>query len=102
VAAVAITLWGPWQPVSLPAPLRLSVELGADVSLTAGPGDATIISPNGAVIAFVARKAAGGSPQLYVRRFSELQPQPLPETEDATVRSFRRTVSGSAFSRAAI
>ncbi|MDO8679764.1 MAG: protein kinase [Acidobacteriota bacterium] len=83
VAAVAITLWVPWRKASPPAPLRLSTELGADVSLTVGLGDATSLSPDGAVIAFVAQKSGGGSPQLYVRRLTQLQATPLSGTDDA-------------------
>ena len=73
-AALAVTLaailllWAPWRKAVPAAPLSLNVELGADVSVTFGAGDALSLSPDGAVVAFVAQKDAGGSPQLYVRR----------------------------------
>ena len=64
-AAVVLLVWAPWRKASPPAPLRLSAELGADVSLTFGFGDAVSLSPDGAVVAFVAQKgAARTSPAL--------------------------------------
>ena len=81
--ASVLALWAPWRKASPPAPLRLSAELGADVSLTFGFGDAMSLSPDGAVVAFVAQKSAGGSPQLYVRRLNQLQATPLSGTDDA-------------------
>jgi Tol biopolymer transport system component len=88
--AVGLTLamiaWAPWQRAPSPLPLRLSIELGADVSLgalNAQFGDAAIISPDGAMMAFVAQKRDEEKPQIYVRRLNELQATPLPGTEDA-------------------
>jgi len=81
--AVVLVLWVPWRPSPSPEPLRLSAELGAAGSLTFGPGDATSLSPDGAVVAFVAQTGAGGNPQLYVRRLSHLQASPLSGTDDA-------------------
>jgi len=66
--------------------VRLSVELGADASLViygAGSGTAAILSPDGKLLAFVAQKAGGQSPQLYVRRLEQLQASPLAGTEGA-------------------
>jgi serine/threonine-protein kinase len=68
----------------IPMPPRLSIELGADASFadtTLGP--AAILSPDGAVIVFVAQKAAGEKPQLYVRRLDALRAMPLSGTEGA-------------------
>ena len=42
-------------------PLRLSTELGVDASLAIGTGGALALSPDGRVVAFVARKSAGGN-----------------------------------------
>jgi serine/threonine-protein kinase len=81
--AAVLVLWAPWRNASPPAPLRLSAELGADVSLTVGIGDALSLSPDGAVVAFVAQKGAGGSSQLYVRRLTQLQATALSGTDDA-------------------
>ena len=81
--AAVLVLWAPWRKALPPAPLRVSVDLGADASLaTAGLGDAAILSPDGAVVAFVAQKG-DGSPQLYVRRLTQLQATPLSGTDDA-------------------
>ena len=41
------------------------------------------LSPDGAVLAFVGQKGAAGSPQLYVRRLTQLQAMPLSGTDDA-------------------
>jgi Tol biopolymer transport system component len=68
-----------------PAPaLRQSVELGADVSLdrTDG-GPVVILSPDGGLLAFVARKNEGERPQLFLRRLDHLQAAPLAGTEGA-------------------
>ena len=80
---LVVALREPWQKVP-PAPLSLSVELGADASFSnPGTGAATILSPDGAVVAFVAQKGGGGSRQLYVRRLNQLQATPLSGTDDA-------------------
>ena len=63
--------------------MRLSVELGSDVSLASGVGNSAALSPDGAVLAFVAHKAAAESPQLYVRRLDQLQATPLAGTDGA-------------------
>ena len=74
--ATALVLWAPWRKALPLAPLSLNVELGADVSVTFGAGDALSLSPDGTVVAFVAQKGAEGSPQLYVRRLTQLQATP--------------------------
>jgi Tol biopolymer transport system component len=75
--------WPPWRVIPPIAPLHLSVELGPDVSLASSAvGAAAILSPDGAVLAFVAQKE-GGRSQLYVRRLNQLQAMPLSGTEDA-------------------
>jgi Tol biopolymer transport system component len=81
--AMILVLWAPWRKAVLPASLSLNVELGADVSVTFGAGDALSLSPDGTVVAFVAQEDAGGSPQLYVRRLAQLQATPLLGTDDA-------------------
>jgi serine/threonine-protein kinase len=77
-------LWAPWRAAPEPAtPVRLSVELGADASLAVDFGPAATLSPDGAVLAFVATKSTGGPRQLYVRRLDQLAASPLSGTEDA-------------------
>jgi serine/threonine-protein kinase len=65
------------------APLRLSVELGTDASLMNYKGTAVTLSPDGAVLAFVAQRSAGENTQLYIRRLDQLHATALPGTDDA-------------------
>ena len=81
--AVVLMLWAPWRRPLPPTPVRVSAQLGADVSLAVGAGDAMSLSPDGSIIAFVARQGAGTRPRLYVRRLTQLQAAPLSGTEDA-------------------
>jgi serine/threonine-protein kinase len=82
--AFLLGLWAPWRPVPQPEkPQRLSVELGADASLVTDLGTAAVLSPDGSVLAFIARKAASEVQQLYVRRLDQLQAAPLAGTEGA-------------------
>jgi len=86
--ALGLTLWALWPRPALPptTPLRLSARLGADASLVtrAGlAGPAAVLSPDGALLAFVARKGPGEAPQLYVRRLEDLEGSPLPGTNGA-------------------
>jgi serine/threonine-protein kinase len=64
--------------------MRLSMALGGDVSVANTElGAATILSPDGTVVAFVGRTAANTSPQLYVRRLDQLDAVALPGTDNA-------------------
>jgi len=85
LAAAALVLWAPWRrPAALAPPLRLSVALGADVSLDVreGTGPAAILSPDGSLLAFVGKKE-GDRPQLFLRRLDQLKAAPLADTEGA-------------------
>jgi serine/threonine-protein kinase len=82
--ALLLVLWTPRQMVPPLMPLRLNVELGAGVSVTNSMfGAAAILSPDGAVVAFVGQPGTGGNPQLFVQRLNQLQATPLSGTEDA-------------------
>ena len=101
--ALVLMLWAPWRRVLPPAPLRVSAELGADASLVTDQGAAAVLSPDGAVLAFVAQavgrvatrvpplggfmttfvQGGGGDSQLYVRRLEQLQAAPLSGTDGA-------------------
>jgi serine/threonine protein kinase len=84
-AAVVFLVLAPWRKAPPPRPLRLSAELGVDTPLAnSGSGASTILSPDGAVVAFIAQKSVDGGAQLYVRRLSQLQAVPLPGTDDAS------------------
>ena len=76
VAALAVALLAGATPQSAPPP-RLSIELGASFAdTTLGP--AAILSPDGAVMVFVAQKADGEKRQLYMRRLDELRDMAAP------------------------
>jgi serine/threonine-protein kinase len=53
------------------------------VSLFTDFSTAAVLSPDGAVLAFVAMKSAEGPRQVYVRRLDQLVAAPLPGTEGA-------------------
>ena len=67
-------------------PLRLSVELGADVVLprpTGNPGTSMVLSPDGRLLVFVGQTGAG-TRLLHVRRLEQARASPLPGTEGAS------------------
>jgi serine/threonine-protein kinase len=89
VLALTLLRWAPWRVtvvVPAAAPLRLSATLAEDAALAPFNvqfGDATILSPDGTMVAFVGQKAAGSTPQLYTRQLDQLQATPLLGTDDA-------------------
>lgn len=92
--AVTLLLWAPWRAVPAgSAPVRLTVDLGADVPLGALAiqyGNAVSISPDGSTVVFVGQKNPTSLPQLYVRRLDETRAAPLPGTEGANAPFFSR------------
>jgi serine/threonine protein kinase/Tol biopolymer transport system component len=78
-----LVIAAPWRRPQLAQPLRLSAELGANVSLRYGSGDALAVSPDGTMMAFTAVGVEGGEPSLFVRRLNQLQAMPFPGTETA-------------------
>ena len=95
VAGMILVLWGPWRKVPPPAPLRLSAELGADASLVTDQGTAAILSPNGAVLAFVAQKRAGEGLSYTSGGSNSCKPQPCRGRRRPATRSSPPTDSGS-------
>ena len=84
VAVAALALWAPWRPDSEPKrPVRLSAAIGADASLAFGNGPAAVLSPDGSMLAFVAREGEAGTTQLFVRRLDQTQASALSGTEGA-------------------
>jgi serine/threonine-protein kinase len=81
--AATLAFWSPWQTTAPPPPLRLTAELGADVSLATDViGNSSIaISPDGAALAFIGTK--DGINEIYVRRLEQLQASPLSGTVGA-------------------
>jgi len=87
-AITVLMLWAPWRTPAAGTPQRLSVELGADVSLLIDQGSAAILSRDGQTLAFIAEQGARETPQipasqLYVRRLDQLQPVALAGTNGA-------------------
>jgi Tol biopolymer transport system component len=78
---------GAWQlgnrasDVEPPSPRKMTVDIGADASLSLTMGASAVLSPDGKVLAFTA--ARSGPQQLYVRRLDQLQAILLPGTEGA-------------------
>ena len=63
--ALALMVWRPWRASPTPAaPLRLTAELGADISLLTQASGSVTLSPDGTRIAFVGSPAAGSNPSL--------------------------------------
>ena len=87
VAGLAIAGTVVWfsTPVLQPgAPVRVTAELGADVSLaTTQDPAAAVLSPDGRLLVFSAQKNGGDDTQLYVRRLDQLQATPLSGTDGA-------------------
>jgi Tol biopolymer transport system component len=82
--AIVLARWAPWRQAATLPLVRVNVQLGGDAFLTnINLGAATILSPDGRVIAFLGHTTTGGSAQLYVRRLSDLQAAPLLGTDDA-------------------
>jgi serine/threonine-protein kinase len=81
-AAVVLAIWAPWRAGQPAAPLRLSTEIGADVSLPINDSSTLALSPDGSMLAFVGEKS--GKDQLYIRRLGQLQATPLAGTDGAT------------------
>ena len=76
LAGVGLMVWAPWRTTPTPVPLRVSMDLGVDAWLPVGRDDVLALSPDGRVVAFVARTSTDATTQLYVRRLDELgQPQ---------------------------
>ena len=87
VVAVAamLAIWAPWRREPPQAPLRLSAELGADLTLRTGVGfsPAMALSPDGTLLALTGAATASARTLLFVRRLDQLSATPLVGTEDA-------------------
>jgi len=75
-------LWHPWIKPLSPAAIRLSVEFGADGSLSTNFGPSAVLSPDGTRIALVLQDKSQKT-QIYVRSLDQLSATPLPGTENA-------------------
>jgi serine/threonine-protein kinase len=87
LGAVLFFVWlRPQARIHPPELRRVSAELGTDASLVLfqlGQGNATILSPDGAMLAFTAQQREGEPRQIYVRRLDQLRAAPLAGTDGA-------------------
>ncbi len=83
--AVVLGLWAPWRTMPLSASQQLRVDLGVNASLSTDQGAAAVLSPDGNMLVFTARKpgVADSDPDLYTRRLDQLEATLLPGTEGA-------------------
>jgi Tol biopolymer transport system component len=81
--AVALAMWARWPKPSVSSPVRLSAEVGADVTLgvSGAPGANLALSPDGKLLVFAGQRANGVS-ELYIRRVDQLQATALSGTDD--------------------
>jgi serine/threonine protein kinase/Tol biopolymer transport system component len=79
--AVGFVLRGPKPPQRMQT-VRLSAEIGADLSLSTAYGPAAILSPDGTRLAFLA-SGADQKRRIYVRSLDTLQATALSGTENA-------------------
>ena len=85
-AVLALVWLRPAPRVAPPELRRVSAELGTDASLVTyqfGQGNSVILSPNGELLAFIARRSGAAARQIYVRRLDQLQAAPLAGTDGA-------------------
>ena len=85
-AAGVVFLWAPWRAPVAPGVTRVSAEIGVDASIDVTVGPGALLSPDGRLVAFLAR--SGDHSQIYVRRVDQLQAAALGGTEDATAPFF--------------
>ena len=84
LAVAVMALWS-WQATpEISEPMHVRFDLGSQALLNPESfrfGDSAALSPDGRSVAYVAQPGAQGTPQLYLRRFHQLQAQPLPWTD---------------------
>jgi serine/threonine protein kinase len=69
--AAVVMVWAPWRHTPSQAPLRLTVDVGADTTIL--PAFTNIaLSPDGTTLAFVGVESTS-STQLFVRRLGQLE-----------------------------
>ena len=82
LGVVALLMWAPWRSAPVSAPRKLLASIGADASLPTDLGASAILSPDGTMLAFVARQA-GQQTRLFIRKLDQLQAAALAGTADA-------------------
>jgi len=81
--AAALLLLRSRQSTPAGTSLRVSMELGADTSMPTEVGPNVALSPDGAMLAFVALANDGHTTQLYIRRLDALNAVAMAGTDDA-------------------
>jgi Tol biopolymer transport system component len=79
---IALLMWAPWLSAPVQVPRKLLASIGADASLPTDLGASAILSPDGTMLAFVARQA-GLQTRLFIRKLDQLQAAALAGTEGA-------------------
>jgi len=83
VVSATAAAWGWWRRDAAAGILRFGVVIPDSVGLrTDHNGTSIALAPDGSRVVFVGR-SEGGRRMLFVRRFDQLDPQPLAGTEDA-------------------
>ena len=82
LGVVVFLMWAPGRTAPVPTPRKLLASIGADASLPTDLGASAILSPDGTMLAFVARQA-GQQTRLFIRKLDQLQAAALAGTEDA-------------------
>jgi len=84
ILAAAGAIWALWSRPTPALPVaRFVIELGDDLSVLPDFGSSLALSPDGTLLAFVARPMSGGPHGLYLRRFDQLSVTRLAGTEEA-------------------
>jgi dipeptidyl aminopeptidase/acylaminoacyl peptidase len=84
LAALATLAWMALRPAKLNRPVVAEIPPppGTRFSFSGSRPGMAAVSPDGTQVAFVAH-GANGADQLWLRRFDQMQAQPLPGTQDA-------------------
>jgi len=85
LAVAAVIAWAPWRADPQKPLVRLEVDLGADVALSAmAQSSSTLsLSPDGTRLVYLA-SVAGAPSRLYTRRLDQAKANELPGTQGAT------------------
>jgi eukaryotic-like serine/threonine-protein kinase len=81
--AALLVFWAMGRTRPSGQPVRLQAGLGADVSLLTDQGAAAVLSPDGQVLVFAAKRSDTADSQLFVRHLNELAATALAGTEGA-------------------
>ena len=80
----ALATWAPWRAAQEPrAVMRLTTDVGADITLSSNAGVSLLLSPDGQQLVLVGSPRPGDRSRLYVRRLDKLEATPLTGTDGA-------------------